>query len=78
MTVQTIPAKLKKHGIKPYSEGGLVSNPYSCKSIELNGTELSIYVLCVGSERFGKFDIVRVCIDWFIKNNAKAYMVLLD
>ena len=78
MTVQTIPTKLKKYGIKPYSQGDLVSNPFSGDSIELNGTELSMYDLCMGSERLGKSDIVRVCIDWFIKNNAKAYMVLLD
>ena len=75
---QTIPTKLKKQGIEPYSHGSTVSNPFSGKAIELNGTELSMYDLCMGSERLGKFDIVRVCIDWFIKNNAKAYMVLLD
>ena len=75
---QVMPKKLQAMGIKPYSHGSTVSNPYSGKAIELNGTELSMYDLCVGSERVGKFDIVRICIDWFIKNNTKAYMVLLD
>tara|TARA_R110002167_G_scaffold36305_1_gene115089 strand:+ start:235 stop:480 length:246 start_codon:yes stop_codon:yes gene_type:complete len=75
---QQIPAKLKKQGIVPYSEGGLVSNPFSGNSIELNGTELSMYDLCTGSERLGTFDTVRICLDWFRKHNAKAYMVLLD
>ena len=75
---QTIPTKLKKYGIKPYSEGGLVSNPFSGDSIELNGTELSIYDLCIGSEQLGKYHIVRICLDWFRKHNANAYMVLLD
>ena len=78
MKTQTIPAKLKKYGIEPYSHGSTVSNPYSGKAIELNGTELSMYDLCIGSEQLGKYDIVRICIDWFIKNNTKASMVLLD
>ena len=55
-----------------------MSNPFSGDSIELNGTELSIYDLCIGSEQLGKYDIVRICLDWFRKHNANAYMVLLD
>ena len=78
MKTQTIPTKLKKQGIEPYSHGSTVSNPYSGKALELYGTELSMYDLCIGSEQQGKSDIVRICLDWFIKNNAKAYMVLLD
>ena len=77
-----------------YSHGETVTNPFSGESYELNCTELSMYDFIKGAEyiigmRGGKIgemaeedqEIQREMIkglDWFRKNNAKAYMVLLD
>jgi len=32
----------------------------------------------IGCEQFGKYDQVRLGLDWFAEFNPKAYMVLLD
>ena len=46
--------------------------------IELNALELSIYDTIKGCEWTGDWDEVRLGLDWFMKFNPKAYMVLLD
>ena len=72
-----------------YKEGGVVSNPYSGEKIELDNIELSMYDFIVGAtlvyEMMGPWQgdpkvvkDLRKGLDWFRKNNAKAYMVLLD
>ena len=74
-----------------YSNGETVTNPFSGKSYELNNIELSMYDFIKGSEytielmggvfngkTFDQQDLMRKGLDWFRKNNAKAYMVLLD
>ena len=74
-----------------YSHGETVTNPFSGESYELNGTELSMYDFIKGCEMMismkgGPFNEESSQIqnemikglDWFRKNNAKAYMVLLD
>jgi hypothetical protein len=74
-----------------YSNGETVTNPFSEKSYELNNLELSMYDFIKGSEytielmggvfngkTFDQQDLMRKGLDWFRKNNAKAYMVLLD
>ena len=74
-----------------YDEGGTVVNPYSNRSYELNNVELSIYDYAIGLQFYidrlgGVFDRrsipyqkkLRMCLDWFRRNNAEAYMVLLD
>ncbi len=74
-----------------YSKGEEVTNPFSGESYELNGTELSMYDFIKGAEyviemKGGSFskdssviqkDMIKG-LDWFRKNNAKAYMILLD
>ena len=72
-----------------YEEGSVVSNPYSGEKIELDNIELSMYDFIVGAtlvyEMMGPWQgdpkvvkDLRKGLDWFRKNNAKAYMVLLD
>jgi len=74
-----------------YPEGETVVNPFSNEEFYLNRTELSMYDFIKGAEymiemKGGPFNeesskIQREMIkalDWFRKNNAKAYMVLLD
>jgi hypothetical protein len=70
-----------------YKEGGTVRNRFSGEEYELNAMELSMYDFIIGStmvlEMSGGYkhtdvDELRKGLDWFRKNNAKAYMVLLD
>ena len=70
-----------------YEEGDTVTNPYSGEEIELTAEELSMYDFCMGATfvyemgGLGEMDVVkdlRKGLDWFRKNNPKAYMVLLD
>jgi hypothetical protein len=72
-----------------YSHGDTVNNPFSGEEFYLDRTELSMYDFIKGSEfvlamnkgyeSTGKLvDEMRKGLDWFRKNNAKAYMVLLD
>ena len=69
-----------------YSKGGEVTNPFSGESVLLDPISLSIYDFIKGCEAFhdvGMLDKSTLndfdrCIDWFIKNNPKAYMILLD
>jgi len=72
-----------------YPKGDTVTNPFSGESYELNGTELSMYDFIIGAqiwigdrwmepETYAIQKEVRKGLDWFIKTNAKAYMVLLD
>ena len=67
-----------KAPIQIYTEGAVVKNPYNGDSIELNALELSIYDTIMGCELGGNIEEMRRGIDWFIKFNPKAYMVLLD
>ena len=76
-----------------YDEGSVVQNPFSGEEYELNALELSIYDMVMGAQMFIEMryngdmldprtaDIqkdMRKGLDWFMQNNAKAYMVLLD
>ena len=70
-----------------YEEGGTVRNRFSGEEYELNNVELSMYDFIIGStivlEMSGGYkhtdvDELRKGLDWFRKNNAKAYMILLD
>tara|TARA_R100000995_G_C3424174_1_gene95393 strand:- start:128 stop:367 length:240 start_codon:yes stop_codon:yes gene_type:complete len=67
-----------KGAIQIYSEGAVVQNRFGGDSIELNALELSIYDTIMGCELGNKYDEMQRGIDWFIKFNPKAYMVLLD
>lgn len=73
-----------------YKQGEVVENPFSGETIELNGTELAVYDYIMGLQyiinRHGAFNEaaapyrkeLRMGLDWFRKNNIKAYMILLD
>ena len=71
-----------------YNKGELVTNTYSGEEIELTAEELSMYDFCMGATmvyEMGGFSVndkvlkdLRKGLDWFRKNNPKAYMVLLD
>jgi hypothetical protein len=67
-----------KAPIRIYNDGAIIQNPYSKEMIELNALELSIYDTIKGCEWTGDWDEVRLGLDWFMKFNPKAYMVLLD
>ena len=70
-----------------YEEGAVVQNRFGGDSVELNNVELSMYDFVIGAsivmEMSGGYkhtnvNELRKGLDWFRKNNAKAYMVLLD
>jgi len=70
-----------------YEKGDTVRNRFSGDKYELNNVELSMYDFIIGStmvmEMAGGWqhtDVqeLRKGLDWFRKNNAEAYMVLLD
>ena len=69
-----------------YSDGDTVTNPFSREKIYLNRTELSIYDFIMGAQMLFDMEMSDKSIlkdfhkglDWFRKNNPKAYMILLD
>jgi len=70
-----------------YEEGAEVTNRFGGDSCYLNNIELSIYDYIIGASdmiELGIFNTpkhiqnLRKGLDWFKKNNAKAYMALLD
>ena len=72
-----------------YEKGAVVQNRFGGDSIELNNIELSMYDFVMGAsilvEMTGPWEgdpktikELRKGLDWFRKNNPKAYMVLLD
>ena len=70
-----------------YMDGATVQNRFSGEEYELHNVELSMYDFIIGStmvmEMAGGYkhtdvDELRKGLDWFRKNNAEAYMVLLD
>ena len=76
-----------------YDEGAVVQNPFSGEEYELNALELSIYDMVIGASLFIEMRYngdmldprtvdmqkdMRKGLDWFMSNNASAYMVLLD
>ena len=69
-----------------YEEGATVRNRFSGEEYELNAMELSMYDFVIGSTIVLEMGMhsdnmiidLRKGLDWFRKNNPKAYMVLLD
>ena len=76
--------------IRIYDKGDVVQYPFSGETYELTAEELSVYDYILGLQyvidRAGAFNPIsfeyqkdlRIGLDWFRKNNAEAYMVLLD
>ena len=66
-------------GIAIYdTENEVVKNVYSGESIELTPEEIAVYDMTKGAEMIGDYKTLRKGLDWFMTNNAEAYMVLLD
>jgi hypothetical protein len=70
-----------------YEEGAAVKNRFSGEEYELNAMELSMYDFVMGATivaEMGMFnesqDVkdLKKGLEWFRKNNNKAYMALLD
>ena len=67
-----------------YDKGAKVTNRFGGDSCYLNNIELSIYDFIIGSSTIMEMGLdtdvenLRKGLDWFRKNNPKAYMVLLD
>ena len=69
-----------------YKEGAEVTNRFGGDSCHLNNIELSMYdfimgatyVMEMGVGRQGLITDLRKGLNWFRKNNASAYMILLD
>jgi len=69
-----------------YDKGRIVENRITGETFELNNIELSIYDLILGCHYIGDHRgwdneltlLVQKGLDWFRKNNPKAYIVLLD
>ena len=55
-----------------------IQNPYSNDSVKLPAFAVAIYDTIKGAEMTEDYDIVRKGLDWFKKNFAREYMVLLD
>jgi hypothetical protein len=66
-------------GIAIYdTEPVVVKNPFSGSGVSLTPEEVAVYDYLKGCELMGDYKGLRKGIDWFIDNNAEAYMVLLD
>ena len=67
-----------------YDEGAEVTNRFGGDSCYLNAEELSMYDFVIGASTIYEMGLdvnindLRKGLDWFRKNNAKAYMILLD
>jgi hypothetical protein len=69
-----------------YTEGAEVTNRFGGDSCQLTAEELSMYDFIIGAStlmEMGMYapktiDDMRRGLDWFRKNNAEAYMKLLD
>ena len=67
-----------------YEKGDTVTNPFSGETYELNNLELSMYDFVMGATICMEMGMpcnvtdLRKGLDWFRKNNAEAYMILLD
>jgi hypothetical protein len=83
MSKQTLP---KWFTGEMYEEGATVQNRFSGEEAELTATELSMYDFVMGASIMIEMGMsnpsiikdLRKGLDWFRKNNSKAYLVLLD
>ncbi len=61
-----------------FDEKEFVPNRFTGEIVELEPEAVAMYDLTMGAERFGMYKTMRICLDWFIDNYPKEYMVLLD
>jgi hypothetical protein len=60
------------------SENVTVANPFSGDYYELTPEEVAVYDYLKGCEMIGDYTGLRKGLEWFMENNSKAYMTLLD
>jgi hypothetical protein len=60
------------------SEPVRVENPFSGESVILSPDEVAVYDYLKGCELIGDHKGLRKGLNWFMNNNAQAYMTLLD
>lgn len=60
------------------TENVVVKNRFSGEPATLTPEEVAVYDYLMGCEMIGDYKGLRKGLDWFIDNNAKAYMTLLD
>ena len=60
------------------SEPVVVKNRFSGEACTLSPEEVAVYDYLMGCEMLGDYKGVRKGLDWFMDNNAEAYMTLLD
>lgn len=60
------------------SEPVSVENPFSGESTILSPDEVAVYDYLKGCELIGDHKGLRKGLNWFMNNNAQAYMTLLD
>jgi hypothetical protein len=84
-TKQVLPKWFTDSGGVLYTEGDLVTNPFSGQSTDLTAEELSIYDFIKGAElvAFSSNDKSLInnfnkAIRWFRNENVDAYYILLD
>ena len=70
--------KLPYKGIFVGEVSEFITNPFSGEGIMLSPEEVAVLDTLRGCEMVGDYDGLRKGINWFIDNNAEAYMVLLD
>jgi hypothetical protein len=60
------------------SEPVEIKNPFSGATCVLSPLEVAVYDTITGANLIGDYKTVRKGLDWFIKHNIEAYMILLD
>jgi hypothetical protein len=55
-----------------------VENPFSGEGIMLSPDEVAVYDYLKGCELIGDYKNLQKGLNWFMNNNAQAYMTLLD
>lgn len=61
-----------------YESGDTVTNPFTGETAELTAEELSMYDLIMGAQVVGNYKVMQKGLSWFRRENAEAYMILLD
>ena len=74
----TLNSTFGKFEVSPYTKAEKVQNPFSGEVLELSGLEAAVYDYMKGAELMGLYDDMNKARDWFMTNNTKAYMALVD
>ena len=78
MSEVTLKSTFGKFAVSPYNKPENIQNPFSGEVINLSGLEAAVYDYMKGAELMGLYDDMNKARDWFMTNNTKAYMALVD